>query len=88
MRYFILAILAIPTILLFVGIAVWTVSGWSTGIPPYLGAAWLLSFVVSIALIFVFPNAKEWRIAAGINSIPFVLLLLLGIFFWVAGIDS
>lgn len=64
------------------------VSGRSPLLPFWLGASALLSFVISVALIFVCPNVKEWRIVAAINAVPFALLFLLGMFFWLGGVDS
>jgi hypothetical protein len=55
------------------------------GLPPALGLIPLFSFVTSVALIFVFPKSKEWRIAAFVNGIPLALLLLLGILLAIGG---
>ena len=55
------------------------------GISRLVGAIPFFNFVTSIALNFVFPNMKEWRIATVVNSIPIGLILLLFTFFFVIG---
>jgi|GEM_PF-6348556 len=36
----------------------------------------LVAFALCIALSFVFPNKREWRIAAAFNATPFLFVLL------------
>ena len=55
------------------------------GIPRVFVFLPLLCFVTSVALTFVFPNSKQWKVAASINAIPFILLLLLATLFWIVG---
>ena len=88
MRYFILAILTVPTIILLAGLFVAIVTGRATGLPSFFSLFPLLGFVVSVALAFVFPNAKEWKVAAAINSIPLILVLLIFLLFWLVGYNG
>lgn len=81
-----------PTIGFFAAIVVVLGTGRSIMLPPIVGGAigllWLLSLPLSVALAFVFPTIKELRIASAINAIPLVFAILLGMFFWMGGIDS
>jgi hypothetical protein len=90
MKTFWLALLTFPSSAISLGIALGLASretmGEANPVPPALGFIPLMSFVISIALIFVFPNSKEWRIAALTNGIPLSLGLLLGIFIAIVGV--
>ena len=90
MKTFWLALLTFPSTAINVGIALGFASRETVGeanpVPPAFGFIPLISFVISVALIFVFPNSKEWRIAALINGIPLLLLLLLGIVLAIVGV--
>lgn len=92
MRNLFLAFLSIPTIVIAIGITIGIVMNRpffeTFGIPLFFGFIPLLGFVISVALIFVFPNSKEWKVAAAINAVPLVLVLLLGLFFWVIGYNG
>jgi hypothetical protein len=89
MKYLFPAIITIPTVILTIGIAVGIIVNQpffeSLGIPLFIGFIPFLSFATSVALIFVFPNSKEWKVAAILNGIPFALLLLLALFWSVTG---
>jgi hypothetical protein len=89
MRYIIPAIVTIPTILILAVVAYGMLNGrylfQELGIPSLVGLFPILSFTTSIALIFVFPNAREWKMAALINAIPLVLVGLALLFFALIG---
>jgi hypothetical protein len=82
-----LALLTLPSLIIYIGIALGIAlrPSFGLGLPPVFGLLLLLSFVISVALIFVFPNSKEWRIAAFVNGIPLALLLLFGILLAIGG---
>ena len=89
MRQVAFAILTIPTIVywavVLIGAFVNRPLFETFGTPAFLQALPFWNFIVSIALVFVFPNMKEWRVAAIINSIPIASILLLFTFFFVIG---
>lgn len=47
-----------------------------------------LAFTACIAMIFVKPGVREWRYAAIFNGIPYGLLMLVFLFFWLIGYHS
>lgn len=51
------------------------------GISPLVGLFPVLGFAICVALIFIFANAKEWKIAAVIKGISLLFAILLGFFF-------
>ena len=83
MKHVWLALLTMPSAVIIIGITIGIVLNRpffeTLGIPVSFGIIPLLSFVISIALVFVFPNSKEWRTAAVINGIPVILFLLLAV---------
>jgi hypothetical protein len=89
MRQVAFAILTIPTIVYWTVVLIGAYLNRplfeTFGTPAFLQALPFLNFIVSIALVFVFPNMKEWRVAALINSIPIGLIFLLFTFFFVVG---
>lgn len=88
MRYVVLALLTVPTIVLLAGVFVAILTGQSIGLPVFFSIFPLLGFVIGMALIFVFPDSKESRIAAAINAIPLILVLLVSVFFWLVGYNG
>lgn len=92
MRQLFLAVLTIPSVILWIGVSM----GFFTdrtffevvGIPRFIGLIPILSLLISVGLVFVAPNTKEWKLAATVNTIPLLLIFLLALFFWVLGIDS
>ena len=81
MKYLFPAIVTIPTILISATVAFGVLSGrylfQELEVPSLVRLLPLVSFAISIALIFVFPKAREWKVAALINAIP---LMLVGLF--------
>lgn len=49
---------------------------------PFLG------FAACVAIVFVKPDAREWKIAAIFTGIPIALLFAMLTFFWVIGYHS
>ena len=92
LKYVIFAGLTMPTIVLLAAIVAVISTGRSADLPPFVGGLIgilvLLSFPVSVALAFVFPTIKELRLASAINAIPLIFAILLGLLFWMAGIES
>lgn len=90
MRLVFLTLLTVPSILISVGVVVGIITNQRLhlGIDPLIGLMPLYCFVISAALILVFPNKKEWKVAAAINAVPLVAVLLLGILFWLVGYNG
>ena len=90
MRLVFLTLLTVPSILISVGVVVGIITNQNLrlGIDPLIGLMPLYCFVISAALILVFPNKKEWKVAAAINAVPLVAVLLLGILFWLVGYNG
>lgn len=49
---------------------------------PFLG------FAASLAMIFVKPNVREWKIAAIFTGLPIALLFAMLTIFWILGIEG
>lgn len=92
MGYVVLMILTLPTLVTLAAIGVAIATGWRFEMPSYvassIGVLVLFSFPVSVALAFVFPTARELKLASAINAIPLILAIMWGLFFWLVGIDS
>jgi len=90
MRLVFLTLLTVLSILISVGVVVGIITNQNLrlGIDPLIGLMPLYCFVISAALILVFPNKKEWKVAAAINAVPLVAVLLLGILFWLVGYNG
>lgn len=88
MRLVFLTLLTVPSILISVGLVVGIITNQRLGIDPLIGLMPLYCFVISAALILVFPNKKEWKVAAAINAVPLVAVLLLGTLFWLVGYNG
>jgi hypothetical protein len=92
MKHVWLALLTMPAAVIIIGITIGIVLNrpffGTLGIPMSFGFIPLFSFVISVALIFVFPNVKEWKIAAVINGIPFLAILLVGLLFFIVGYNG
>lgn len=85
MRHAFLALLTVPSSVISLGIVFGIITNRPLGISPFIGLMPLYCFVISVALILVFPNIKEWKIAAAVNALPLAAVLLLGILFWLVG---
>lgn len=87
-RYIFPAVAATPAILLIVQIFS-IIAGrnflYELGISPLFGILPILSFCISVAVVLVFPKAREWRVAALINAAPLGFLLLLGLLWTLVG---
>lgn len=79
MKHLILAILTIPPLLVFLTLAIRILANLRHNLPLWLSFIPLLSLATSVALVFAFPKEKFWKVAVAVNSIPFVLLLLLSL---------
>lgn len=88
MRHLFLAILTIPTIILLAGVFLTILTGRSPGLPTFFSFFPLIGFVVSMALVFVFPNTRQWKIAAAINAIPLAFVVLILLVFWLIGYNG
>ncbi len=92
MKYLLPTIVSVPTALVVASAFFRVLTGWSLfeviGIPPIFGLLSLLSFATCVALIFVFPRSKEWKVAAILNGIPLLLVLLIMLLFALVGYNG
>lgn len=94
MKYFLPVIFSIPTVVL----SLLFLAGVATGeylvayLPEPLKAISLflplVGFAACVAITFIKPNDREWKIAAIFNVLPIAFLLAVSIFFWLIGFNG
>lgn len=87
MKYLIFVIFIAPTLIILLATIVLFIFGidllWSFGVPRSFALFPFLCFVISVPISFAFPNEKLLKIAAVVNTIPVLLLLLFYSLFWI-----
>jgi len=81
-------IFSIPTALLWIVFIYIQVTGGDTPMGLWLLGLSFLAFTACVAMAFVKPAVKEWRIAAMFTGLPFGLVVLLLIFFALIGYNG
>lgn len=76
MRYVWPGVVSIPTLLTWIFILV-RLSGSNPGWGPAVVGMSFVALCACIAMAMVKPKAREWRVAAALNAVPFVLIVLL-----------
>ncbi len=94
MKYLLPVIFTIPTVVL----SVLFLAGVATGeylvayLPePLQGLSLflpLVGFAACVAMIFIKPTDREWKIAAIFTALPIALVFLIFLFFWLIGFNG
>lgn len=59
-----------------------------SSLQAFIGFLPFLGFAASVAMVFVKPNAREWKFAAIFTGLPIALLFAILTFFWIIGIEG
>ncbi|MBX3290838.1 MAG: hypothetical protein KF855_16095 [Acidobacteria bacterium] len=92
MKLLLIFLVSIPTIVLLIALFFGLLTGnrffETISLPPVLAFLPLVSFAISIAMIFVKPNERKWRYAAIFNCIPLAIILAAVLFFGLIGFNG